>query len=43
MTGTKDKYITNNKVDRQHNPSSKSKDFLNEKQKYLSFKFSKSL
>ena len=31
----KDKYIKDNKVDRQHNPSSKSKDFLDEKDKYL--------
>ena len=31
----KDKYIKDNKVDRQHNPSSKSKDFLDEKNKYL--------
>ena len=32
----RDRYIKDNKVDRQHNPSSKSKDFLDEKNKYLS-------
>lgn len=31
----RDRYIKDNKVDRQHNPSSKSKDFLDDKNKYL--------
>ena len=31
----RDRYIKDNKVDRQHNGSSTSKDFLNEKQKYV--------